>query len=177
MRSLFQRYLLPGFVFQSVVIAGGYGTGRELVEFFLTHGPLGGLFAVVISMVIWSAVCATSFEFARLFVSYDYKSFFTHLLGKGWVLYELCYFALLLMVLAVIASAAGTILDETFGLPYVAGVAGVMLMVGFLVFRGSGTIEKFHGHLVVRALRRLHHVHGILFFDLRPGHRIELPVR
>ena len=29
----FQRYLLPGFVFQSVIIAGGYGTGRELVEF------------------------------------------------------------------------------------------------------------------------------------------------
>ena len=32
--SWFQRYLLPGFVFQSVIIAGGYGTGRELVEFF-----------------------------------------------------------------------------------------------------------------------------------------------
>ncbi len=32
MKSLFQRYLLPGFIFQSVVIAGGYGTGRELVE-------------------------------------------------------------------------------------------------------------------------------------------------
>ena len=28
---LFRRYLLPGFVFQSVVVAGGYGTGRELV--------------------------------------------------------------------------------------------------------------------------------------------------
>ena len=55
--SLFKRYFLPGFVFQSVVIAGGYGTGRELAEFFLSYGPLGGLLAMVlISTVIWSAV-------------------------------------------------------------------------------------------------------------------------
>ena len=63
-----RRYLLPGFVFQSVVIAGGYGTGRELAEFFLTHGPVGGLLAMtLVSTVLWSAVCAGSFEFARVF--------------------------------------------------------------------------------------------------------------
>jgi len=39
----FQKYLLPGFIFQSLIIGGGYGTGRELVEFFLTAGPLAGL--------------------------------------------------------------------------------------------------------------------------------------
>ena len=37
----FRKYLLPGFVFQSIVIGGGYGTGRELVEYFLQFGPLG----------------------------------------------------------------------------------------------------------------------------------------
>lgn len=31
----FRKYLLPGLVFQSLTIGGGYGTGRELVEFFL----------------------------------------------------------------------------------------------------------------------------------------------
>jgi len=135
--------LLPGFVFQSVVIAGGYGTGRELVEFFLTYGPLGGLLAMLlVSMVIWSVVCGTSFEFARSFHSYDYRSLFTHLLGRGWVLFEICYFALLLIILAVIAAAAGTILQETFNLNYVVGVLGMMAAVGYLVFRGSGTIEK-----------------------------------
>ena len=43
----FQKYFLPGFVFQSVVIGGGYGTGRELVEFFLTDGPAAGLIGIV----------------------------------------------------------------------------------------------------------------------------------
>ena len=40
--TIFQRWLLPGFLFQSVIIGGGYATGRELVEFFLSAGPLGG---------------------------------------------------------------------------------------------------------------------------------------
>ncbi len=141
--AAFRKYLLPGFVFQSVVIAGGYGTGRELVEFFLTYGPLGGLLAMLlVSTVIWSVVCATSFEFARSFGSYDYRSLFTRLLGRGWVLFEICYFVLLLIILAVIAAAAGTILQETFGLSYVVGVLGMMTAVGYLVFRGSSTIER-----------------------------------
>ena len=142
--NFFQRYLLPGFVFQSVVIAGGYGTGRELVEFFLTKGPLGGLLAMLlVSMAIWSAVCACSFEFARTFRAYDYRSFFRQLLGWAWPAFEICYFALVLIILAVIAAAAGSILQETFGLPYAVGVIGMMTGVGYLVFRGSGTIEKF----------------------------------
>ncbi len=142
--SVFKRYCLPGFVFQSVVIAGGYGTGRELVEFFLTRGPLGGLLSMVlVSTVIWSAVAATSFELARMYRSYDYRSFFQHLLGRAWFLYEICYFGLLLIVLAVIAAAAGSILEETFSLHYAIGVITIMIAVGFLAFRGTAVIEKF----------------------------------
>lgn len=36
-------YLIPGAVFQSIVVAGGYGTGRELVEYFTRFGVGGGL--------------------------------------------------------------------------------------------------------------------------------------
>jgi len=43
----------------------------------------------------------------------------------------------------VIAAAAGSILQETFNLPYALGVVGMMTAVGVLVFRGSDTIEKF----------------------------------
>jgi uncharacterized membrane protein YkvI len=142
--SLFKKYFLPGFVFQSVVIAGGYGTGRELAEFFLRHGPLGGLLAMVlISTVIWSAVCATSFEFARTFKSYEYRGFFSHLLGRAWWAYELLLVVYMSVVLAVIAAAAGTILEETFGLNFLVGVLAIMTAVGFLVFLGSAAIERF----------------------------------
>lgn len=139
----FRRYLLPGFVFQSVVVAGGYGTGRELVEFFLTQGPLGGLLAIGVSTLVWSAVCMATFEFARLYRAFDYRHFFQELLGRGWILFEIGYVTLLMIVLAVIAAASGTILQETFGLSYWIGVVGVMVAVGALVFGGSEAVEKF----------------------------------
>ena len=143
--SFFQRYLLPGFVFQSVVIAGGYGTGRELVEFFLVYGPLGGLLAMLlVSTVIWSAACAVSFELSRRFSAYDYRTFFQKLLGgRWWIVYEVAYLSFLMLVLAVIAAAAGSILEETFGLGYAVGVVGMMSVIGYLVFRGTKTIERF----------------------------------
>jgi uncharacterized membrane protein YkvI len=142
--SGFRRYLLPGFVFQSLVIAGGYGTGRELVEFFLTFGPLGGLLGMtLVATAVWSAVCVVSFEFCRVFGAHDYRTFFRGLLGQAWWLYEICYVALVLIVLAVIAAAAGAVLRETLGLPYAAGVLGMMAAVGFLVFKGSSVIEGF----------------------------------
>jgi len=140
--SWFSRLLLPGFVFQSVVIAGGYGTGREIVEFFLTLGPAPGLLAMLVSTVVWSAVCAVSFEFARVYRRYDYRGFFRELLGRHWWVFEVCYVAQLAIVLAVIGAAAGSMLEETFGLPYGLGVAGIVMAVGWLVFAGSRTIER-----------------------------------
>lgn len=140
--AAYRRYLLPGIVFQSVVIAGGYGTGRELVEFFLLQGPRGGLAAMALATVIWCAVSAVSFEFARRFRAYDYRAFFRRLLGRGWLLFELCFVPLLFVIGAVIGAAAGTLLEETFGLPYAAGVIGIMSAVAYLAFRGSRTIER-----------------------------------
>jgi len=138
----FHRILLPGFVFQSVVIAGGYGTGREIVEFFLTLGPARGLLAMGVATVIWSAVCAVTFEFARQFGHYDYRRFFRELLGPGWISFEICYVILLAIILAVIAAAAGGMLRDTFGLPYAVGVLGITLAIGWLVFAGTTAIER-----------------------------------
>jgi uncharacterized membrane protein YkvI len=36
-KNAFRRIWLPGFTFQFVLIGGGYATGRELVEFFLSR--------------------------------------------------------------------------------------------------------------------------------------------
>ena len=142
--SFFKAYLLPGIAFQSVIIAGGYGTGREMVEYFLTYGPLGGLLGMIlITTVMWSVVLAVSFEFARVYGARDYRTFFMHLLGRFWYSFEILYLILLLLVLAVIGSTAGVLLRDNFGLPYMLGVAIMLASVGFLTFEGTGVIEKF----------------------------------
>ncbi len=142
--SLFKKYLMPGFVFQSVVIAGGYGTGRELVEYFLNFGPVGGLMGMLaVTTVIWSCMLALSFEFARIYRAYDYRSFFKNLLGRCWFIFEILYFILLCIVLGVIGSAAGVLLRDNFHIPYLAGVSITMTIIGFLAFKGSLWIARF----------------------------------
>lgn len=139
----FQKYFVPGIVFQSCVIAGGYGTGRELVEYFMGYGPMGGIISMcLISMVTWSIVCGVSFAFAHLFKKYDYKSFMKQLMGPAWVIFEVAYIIFILTVLAIVSASAGSILHELFGLNRWVGVIGMSVAVFLLVMNGSEMIEK-----------------------------------
>ena len=140
--SRFQRFLLPGFVFQSLIIAGGYGTGRELVEFFLKYGPLGGLLGMLLpAALLMSVICLIAFELARLTKSYDYRSFLRQLLGPFWFLYEIGYLAAVLLILAVIGAATGALLSETFGVQGSIGTVVLLAVIAFLAFKGTGVIE------------------------------------
>jgi len=139
--NAYKKYLLPGFISQSVIIAGGYGTGRELVEYFAQYGPTGGLMGMFfVTIVLWAVVYAASFEFARVFRSYDYRTFFNRLLGRGWVLYEICYLLLLLLVLGVVGAAAGSILKDTFGIHPIVGSAILLILIAVLAYWGSEAI-------------------------------------
>jgi uncharacterized membrane protein YkvI len=131
----FRKYLLPGFVFESAVIAGGYATGRELVEFFLPAGPWDGLLGMVVSMLFWSAVLMISFELARRARSYDYRSFLKLLLGRGWFRFEICYLILLVIIMAVMGATAGEIVFSLFGLPKLVGSLGMIALTGLVLSR------------------------------------------
>jgi len=135
-------YLLPGLVFQSVIIGGGYATGRELVAFFLDRGPLPGLLGLLVAGLVFAAVMATAYEFARQTGAHDYRTFCRRLLGPAWVLYELAYLALVVLILAVVGSAAGELASGALGLPRAIGTVGMMLLVGTLTFFGSTLIGK-----------------------------------
>ena len=102
--NTFQRLVLPGLIFQSAMVGGGYATGRELVEFFLVLGPVNSLVAMIVATLSISLVTSIAFEFARSFSLYDYKSFFEKLLGPGWFVFEIAYIALVLLVLSVLGA-------------------------------------------------------------------------
>lgn len=142
MASWFRRYLVPGLVFQSISIAGGYGTGRELAEFFLKYGPVGGLLGLLLpTTILVSIACMVAFELARIFRTYDYKSFIQVLLGRGWFLYEIAYLTSVLIVLAVIGAATGALVTESFNIPGYVGTAILLAAIAFLTFKGTKVIE------------------------------------
>lgn len=138
----FRVYIVPGAVFQSVMVGGGYGTGREIVEYFTSYGFLGGLLGLGIAFVCMASILELTFEFARLFKVYDYRNFFKRLLGRGWVAFEALIILLFLLVLAVLASAAGNILRDNFGISYATGLSIMLVVVGVLTFFGRDVIAR-----------------------------------
>jgi len=143
MADLYRKYLLPGFVFQSIVIGGGYGTGRELVEFFLTEGPAGGYLGMLVATLVWGVILALGFELARLGRHYDYRTFLNALLGRAWMPFEVLYVLSVILTTAVVGSASGELLHATLGWPRLAGTLIMVALVAVLSYYGSGLIERF----------------------------------
>src|SRR6185437_6065740 len=140
--SRFARWLLPGLGVKAVVIGGGYATGRELAEFFLSRGPWGGLFAILFSTLLFSIFCSLTFVAARRFQTYDYKSFFKQLLGPAWHLFEVAYLIFVVLILAVYGAAAGAIGNAVFGAPLWIGTALLALCIAVIVAFGNKAVER-----------------------------------
>ena len=138
----FQRFLLPGLVVQSSVIAGAYGSGKELEQFFLGHGPIGGLLGMTVTMAIFGVVLMAAYEFSRRFRLFDYRTFMRALLGPIWPVYEVLLILLMILVISIVGAVAGDILYDTFGLPTFVGVAGIMVLIAIIVFFGSSAVER-----------------------------------
>lgn len=132
----FRRLLLPGLAFKAVVIGGGYATGRELIEFFYPSGPVGGLLGLLLTMLVWSGVCATTFVLAWALRTFDYRSFFAYLLGPFWIVFEVAYVLMMMLVLSVFAAAAGSLGHAVLGTPQLVGT--LALVTGIVTFAGLG---------------------------------------
>jgi uncharacterized membrane protein YkvI len=138
----FQRYLLPGLAFKAVVIGGGYATGRELAEFFMPSGPQGGLLAMLLAMMIWSAVCAVTFVLARATASWDYRTFFKNLLGSFWVIFEAAYVIFMILILAVFGAAAGAIGAAVLNWPPLLGTLCLIASIVLVAAKGNASVEQ-----------------------------------
>ena len=131
-----QRRLIPGAVLQSVMIGGGYGTGREVVEYFTRFGAGPGLLGLAVAGVGIAVVFALSLELARRAGAYDYRTFFKALLGRFWVSYEVLLLLLVMLVLGVISAASQGMLLRLFpGLsPSLSTLLFVLATVGLILF-------------------------------------------
>jgi uncharacterized membrane protein YkvI len=130
-------------VFQAVVVGAGYATGRELVQFFMQESLATGLVAMATTAVTWGATLAIALANARIAAAPDYRSFLRSLIGPLWLAYEACFAALLIVVLSVLASAAGEIVHSRLGLSSTIGVVLMLSAVCALVFFGTSVVERF----------------------------------
>lgn len=137
----FHTLVLPAIIAQSMIIGGGYATGREVVEYAGRFGNRGWL-SVAIITVCFAVVMAPSFELARLAGAYDYKTWSRNLVGPLWWLVDLLILSMMMLVIAVMTAAIGEVLQQTVGLPKLLSLALALVCVGFLSWRGSGFIEK-----------------------------------
>lgn len=170
--GFFGRYFLPGIILQSVLIGGGYATGREIVQFGAKFGSMGWLGGIGI-FIGFTVVSVLTFEFVRIFKTYNYKSLVEKMIGKGWILYDLIYILLAILIIAVMASATGEILQNTLGMPYWGGVIGVVIIVGILQFYGSWLIERFETYGTI-ALYIGYIIFGIIVIGATWGHAKEV---
>jgi uncharacterized membrane protein YkvI len=138
----FKRFILPGLGVKAVVIGGGYATGRELAEFFLSNGPWGGIYAILFATLLFSIFCALTFVIARRFGSYDYRSFFRRLLGPAWPLFELSYLLFVVLILAVYGAAAGAIGNAVLGVPEWVGTMVLAAGIAGVVAFGNKAVER-----------------------------------
>ena len=144
MNKFIRYYLVPGAIFQSSIIAGGYGTGREVMEYITRYGAWGGIVACLIAALVFTVVLSLTWELARLSKTYDYHSFTKVLLGPAWISYEALFITTLFLVQAVIAAAAGKVVSDLFSVgPWV----GIVLMLSVIV-----TLNYFGRALVVACM-------------------------
>ena len=142
LKSRFEQYILPGIIFQSVLIGGAYATGREIVEYGAKFGSLGiwSVAAIFAGFVIFASL---TYEFARLNRAYDYRTFVKSLIGPLWPIFDAVFLVMVIVIIAVVSAASGVVVEEILGWPYWARVMLVIALVGFLNFRGRHAIERF----------------------------------
>ena len=144
LKKKFYVYFVPGAIFQSIVVGGGYATGREIVEYFTRLGWSEGLLAIASAFLVFALVLSLTFEIGRIFKAYDYRSFFRVLIGKYWFVYELVAMVMLLLTFAVLIAAATTVLAQRFDLSS---------WIAVILIFGSIAILEFYGRdLVTRVL-------------------------
>ena len=136
-----KRVLLPGIILQSVLIGGGYATGREIVEYGGKFGA-GGWISGLAIFVGFSFISILSIEACRQWNVYDYKSLLKKMIGRAWIIYEIVYLMLAILIIAVMAAAAGEILYETVGFNKWIGVLIIVTLVGLLNYKGDEVIAK-----------------------------------
>ena len=142
LRKRFRAYILPGVIFQAVIVGGGYATGREIVEYMAKFGASGFWAAASATLGLILFLCL-GFEFVRVFKSYDYRNLVKNLIWKGYWAFDILYISMLVVIIAVLIAGASSLAENIAGIPYPIALAIVTIAIGILCFFGRSWLEKY----------------------------------
>lgn len=137
-----RNLIIPALVINSVLVGGGFATGRELVEFFLKLGPATGLAGLAVSMLLFSLCAAISYELARRHQAFDYDAFNAEYLFRFRYIFECVYVLGLFLVLAVVSAAASELLHDWSGLPKYLGALAFIGLISLLLAFPTRIVER-----------------------------------
>lgn len=137
----YAKYILPGVLLQSVLIGGGYATGREIFSYGAKFGAMGWISGLTIG-IGFALFAFLTFEICRIYKVYDYKNYIKQVIGPLWPVMDVLTVLIAIMLIAVMAAATGSIFEQV-GLPNILGSVVIVLLCGLLNFKGAKVIEKF----------------------------------
>lgn len=137
----YAKYILPGVLLQSVLIGGGYATGREIYSYGAKFGALGWISGLTIG-IAFALFAFLTFEICRIYKVYDYKNYIKQVIGPLWPVMDVLTVLIAIVLIAVMAAATGSIFEQV-GLPNILGSVVIVFLCGLLNFKGSKVIEKF----------------------------------
>jgi uncharacterized membrane protein YkvI len=137
----YAKFILPGVLLQSVLIGGGYATGREIYSYGAKFGAMGWIAGLTIG-IGFALFAFLSFEICRIYHVYDYKNYIKQVIGPLWPVMDVLTVLIAILLIAVMAAATGSIFEQV-NLPNILGSVVIVLICGLLNFKGSKVIEKF----------------------------------
>ncbi len=138
---VYTRYLLPGVILQSVLIGGGYATGREIWSYGAKFGAMGWISGITIG-IGFALFAFLTFELCRIYKVYDYKNYIKQVIGPLWPVMDVLTVLISILLIAVMAAATGSIFQQV-GAPSFLGNVVIVAICGLLNFKGEKIIEKF----------------------------------
>jgi uncharacterized membrane protein YkvI len=137
--------LAVAFVWFTTHFGGGFASGRQIVEFFVSYGWYA-LFTPILSIAFVTAVLYYAWNFAVVYQTFDYREWgnkyfkpFEAILSNA---YEIMYILVLLIASAVAFATGGTVIHQILGTPYVMNTVIVAVCIFFLTIFGADMVRK-----------------------------------
>ena len=155
----YARYVLPGVLVQSMLIGGGYATGREIFSYGAKYGAMGWISGLTIC-IGFALFAFLAYEICRIYKVYDYKNYIKQVIGPLWPVMDVLNILIMTLLISVMAATTGSIFQQA-GLPDILGSVVIVVVCGVLNLRerrssrNSRRSERFFCIWVISYLRFL----------------------